>query len=194
MAQDATPQIYVCRNCGRMALAAGHLCSPRPFNQVTHCSYCGVVVEDPRHLCAPKVVQLRYICRNCGRVAVSNEFLCSPVAIPHARSEIMPPKSASIAPLLRARVAQAACQSIEARRRETGEEEQAGRQEEGDEESSPQEARSQEEAGSEEEAGCEESNCPEPQEAPGPQAGGEEEIAKVSFASSAWPVDRVGFA
>lgn len=71
---------YTCKNCGALASAPGHLCSPCDDRQ--KCSFCGQPETDAKHMCKKKLAVMNYVCQGCGRVAEEKGNLCKPKAIP----------------------------------------------------------------------------------------------------------------
>ena len=70
---------YTCKNCGAVAEAPGHLCSP--CDDKEKCSFCGEPQADARHICKDKLSAMKFSCEGCGRVAMEANHLCKPSPI-----------------------------------------------------------------------------------------------------------------
>ncbi len=70
---------YTCKNCGAVANAPGHLCSP--CDDKEKCSFCGDPQVDARHICKDKLSAMKFSCDGCGRVAMEESHLCKPSPI-----------------------------------------------------------------------------------------------------------------
>jgi len=70
---------YTCKNCGAIAEAPGHLCSPCEHEST--CNYCGEEKTDTAHVCKEKLAAMKFVCENCGRVAPDKDNVCAPCEI-----------------------------------------------------------------------------------------------------------------
>ncbi len=70
--------LHVCKNCGKAAGSAGHLCDPVELKEAYICEHCGASTVDSRHVCKPKLQHLNFVCIACGRLAELPSQLCNP--------------------------------------------------------------------------------------------------------------------
>jgi predicted RNA-binding Zn-ribbon protein involved in translation (DUF1610 family) len=71
-------EVHICKNCGKAAKGAGHLCDPVEMKETYICEHCGQSSKDPRHICKPKLQHINFVCISCGRVAELPRQLCNP--------------------------------------------------------------------------------------------------------------------
>jgi DNA-directed RNA polymerase subunit RPC12/RpoP len=78
MEDSMANDVFICKGCGEIKTAPGHLCDPVEMKEAHVCEDCGAHSKDPRHICKPMLTRINYVCVSCGRVADLPKKLCNP--------------------------------------------------------------------------------------------------------------------